>query len=89
MAKVWNRRKAGVPAEAKYVGRPSKFGNPFIVGKHGTQEQCVSLYRDWVYTKPELMKLIKHELQGQDLVCWCAPLPCHADVLMEIANGNH
>jgi len=26
------------------------------------------------------------ELRGKDLVCWCAPLPCHADILLELAN---
>jgi hypothetical protein len=27
-----------------------------------------------------------HELAGRDLVCWCAPLPCHGDVLLRLAN---
>ena len=34
-----------------------------------------------------LVLKIKHELKGKDLVCWCAPQPCHADVLLEIANS--
>lgn len=30
-----------------------------------------------------------HELRGRDLACWCAPdQPCHADVLLELANGS-
>jgi hypothetical protein len=28
-----------------------------------------------------------HELRGKDLVCWCAPKPCHGDVLLRLANG--
>lgn len=31
---------------------------------------------------------IRAELAGKDLACWCRPnLPCHADVLLELANG--
>ena len=31
---------------------------------------------------------IRKELKGKDLVCWCAPKSCHADILLEIANAR-
>lgn len=87
MPKVLNKRHDLIPPSAVYVGRPTTFGNPYIIGKDGTREEVVAKYRElwlgWNGMWPWLMQ----ELRGKDLVCWCAPLPCHADVLLEIANG--
>jgi len=44
-------------------------------------------YRAWLLQRPELMAALP-ELRGKDLVCWCAPEPCHADVLLELANAG-
>lgn len=48
---------------------------------------AVLLFRVWVESRPELTEQIREELAGHDLACWC-PLdqPCHADVLIELAN---
>jgi hypothetical protein len=86
MPKVYSKRVKGYPSDAVYVGRPTKFGNPFVVGVHGKQGECVGMYEDWVRNKHELVAAIKAELKGKDLLCWCAPEPCHADVLLRIAN---
>jgi hypothetical protein len=92
MAKVWNKRDPKCPKDAIYVGRPSKWGNPFKIGKdaHGRywdREQVIELYRHWLLTNEQDGLLLDlPELRGRDLVCWCAPLPCHADVLLELAN---
>lgn len=72
-------------SNAVYVGRPSKWGNPFHIGVHGTRAACVGMYKEYVQQQPELMNAL-HELKGKDLVCWCAPLACHADILLELAN---
>lgn len=69
-----------------YIGRPSKWGNPFIVGRDGARGECVELYREWIKTQPELIAAAKRELKGKVLGCWCAPQACHGDVLAEIAN---
>lgn len=71
-----------------YVGRPGPWGNPFHVGKHGTRAEAIALYREWLLAQPALVARARRELRGRDLECWCAPLPCHADVLLEIANGE-
>ena len=68
-----------------YIGRPSKWGNPFAIGKDGTREEVIQKYRAWLLTRPELMNSI-HELKDKILACWCHPQACHGDVLAELAN---
>lgn len=68
-----------------YIGRPSKWGNPFIIGKDGTREQIIEKYRAWVTANPELMAALP-ELVDRTLGCWCAPLPCHGDVLADLCS---
>jgi hypothetical protein len=86
MPKVLNKRTDVIPADAIYVGRPSKWGNPFKIGRDGTREVCVMKYRTALLLDRELQSAAQVELRGKDLVCWCAPEACHADVLLEIAN---
>jgi hypothetical protein len=71
---------------AVYVGRPTKWGNPFKISEDGTREEVIEKYR-WRGERIGLDLEARAELRGKDLVCWCAPLPCHADVLLEWANG--
>jgi hypothetical protein len=82
--RVLNTRTDSVPAHATYVGRPRQWGNPYLIGRHGTRDQVIERYRQHLYASG----LIEHvdELAGHDLVCWCAPAACHADVLLELAN---
>ncbi len=70
----------------RYIGRPTDFGNPFVIGQNGTRAQVVKMYRDWLLKQPKLLERVKAELKGQVLGCWCAPEACHGDVLAEIAN---
>ena len=94
MPVVPNKRADKIPADAVYVGRPTKWGNPFKVGSWGIvphmgrvdQAEAVRLYKEWLWQRPDLVEQAKSGLKGKDLVCWCAPLPCHADVLLELAN---
>jgi hypothetical protein len=76
-----------------YIGRPSKWGNPFT-HKPGTlaqnvvetRELAVSSYRDWILKQPELLQSLP-ELKGKVLGCWCpANKACHGDVLIELVN---
>jgi len=84
--RVLNKHKDKLTERAIYIGRPSKWGNPFAIGKHGTREEVVVKYRAWLSGNSELMESARKELKGRDLVCFCAPLMCHGDVLLEIAN---
>ena len=70
-----------------YIGRPSKWGNPFVVGKHGARRECITLYERWLLENEALMAALG-ELRGLVLACWCAPRPCHGDVLVRLANAS-
>lgn len=87
------------PEDAIYVGRPTRWGNPYKVGTatalprtgchliHITDASiAVDLYRRWLSFQRHRVDLVP-ELAGHDLACWCAlDQPCHADVLLELAN---
>lgn len=69
-----------------YIGRPGPWGNPFVVGRDGTRGEVIAKYEEWLINqRPDLFKAL-HELRGKVLGCWCAPLPCHGDVLLRLAN---
>ena len=87
MPRVLNKRTDKIPPDAVYVGRPTKWGNPFVIGEDGNREEVVGRYEYWIERQLQLMDELP-ELKGKDLVCWCSPLPCHADVLMELANAH-
>lgn len=69
-----------------YIGRPSEWGNPFSIGTHGDRVGVIELYREWLASRPALMARARVELKGKVLGCFCAPLACHGDILLEIAN---
>lgn len=104
--RIQRRRSAGwrLPENAIVVTRPTKWGNPFVVGDTicipqdgGTEwlevevdpDLAVALYRSWIHQPAQeaLMREACSHLRGQDLACWCADAPCHADVLLEIVNA--
>jgi len=68
-----------------YIGRPSKWGNPFHIGVDGKRETVITKYSRWVQQQPELMAAL-HELQGKTLGCWCAPKLCHGDALIALVS---
>jgi hypothetical protein len=86
-----------LPKNAVCVTRPGVFGNPFVLEKHETDRSlAVDLFRTWLTRSRmgdpweekrwALQDRLK-ELSGKDLACWCKPgAPCHADVLLELAN---
>ena len=85
MPRVLNRRLDNIPPDAVYVGRPSKWGNPFTIGVDGNREKVIVKYEAYLRIRPDLMAALP-ELRGRDLICWCAPEPCHADVLLRLAK---
>jgi len=86
MPRVLNKRTDKIPIDAIYVGRPSEWGNPFSIGRDGTREEVIEKYKRWLPGAIDGKLFDIRELKNKDLVCWCAPLPCHADVLLELAN---
>lgn len=88
-------RKAGwrKPENTVVVSRPSKWGNPFKVGQPGVATNADAAFRFKMFAKEGSddrwvkMRLSISELRGKNLACWCpVGSPCHADVLLEIAN---
>lgn len=78
-----------------FIGRPSKFGNPFKIGRDGTREQVITKFGAWarlrVKTDSTWAEHVK-SLAGKTLGCYCAPLACHGDVLRKLAielNSKH
>ena len=87
--RLLNASKVGLSVEgATYIGRPSPYGNPYVVGVHGERGECIEMFASWIQ-KPEqsrLVEIAKRELKGKDLICWCAPKPCHGRVWLGIVN---
>jgi hypothetical protein len=86
MPKVLNKRRDGIPQGAVYIGRPSKWGNPFPLNNAQSREDCLRKFERYLQDHPELVAAAKQELKGKDLVCFCAPALCHGDVWLRIAN---
>jgi hypothetical protein len=95
-------RKKGwrMPPNTVKVSRPTKWGNPFHVGEQRTAEEAVKSYRSMMTgqrlsresteaygARAVWMKKQIDTLRGKNLACWCRlGEPCHADVLLELAN---
>jgi hypothetical protein len=76
-----------------YIGRPSKWGNPFshkpgtrALYRVGSVSQAIVAYEEWIKTQPELLASLG-ELKDKVLGCWCKPGPCHGDVLARLADA--
>lgn len=74
-----------MPSNTVKVDRTTKWGNPFVVGVHGTQTECVAQFREWIAKQATDLT----PLRGKNLACWCRlGEPCHADVLLELSNSR-
>jgi hypothetical protein len=66
-----------------YIGRGSKWGNPYRIGVDGTRGEVIEKYRDYILNNKELLDDLP-ELKGKILGCWCSPKRCHGEVLLEL-----
>lgn len=83
--RVHNKYRNTAPANATYIGRGSKWGNPYVIGKHGTREEVIEKYKSDLEESmkdPRFIDMLL-ELEGKDIVCFCKPAPCHGDVLVD------
>ena len=67
-----------------YIGRGSKWGNPFVIGKDGTREEVIEKYRLWLWEQIKGGHILKEDLlrlDNQRLGCFCKPQACHGDVI--------
>ena len=68
------------------VTRKTPFGNPFEIKKGETREQVIEKFRHYFYQRIKTSEQFKKDvlkLRGHHLLCWCSPLPCHAEVIRE------
>jgi hypothetical protein len=92
--KKWERRYQQLGYTVVYIGRPSAFGNPFVLGKHGDRAGVIAGFKEWMLqsdapaaakARIECGRLAKRLLEGERiaLMCWCSPQPCHGDIIRE------
>jgi hypothetical protein len=79
--RVLNVHRDAVPPGAVNIMRPSRYSNPFVIGRDGPRSVVLHRFRTEV-----LPQLDVSELRGKDLVCCCKPRACHGDLLLEKAN---
>jgi len=87
-----NGRVAGV-----YVGRPFVLGNPYVIGHDGSRHDVVDQYRAWLREQYRHDGAVRRALRqlamryltdgALTLICWCAPQPCHAEVIRDAVLG--
>jgi Domain of unknown function (DUF4326) len=87
MCQVLNKHHAGIPVGSVYIGRGSKWGNPFRIGVDADRAMVIARHEAWLRTQRNLLGALD-ELRGKDLVCFCAPQPCHGDLLLRLANAT-
>ena len=80
-----------MPANTVKVDRSTGYGNPFLAEDWpGGAAEAVQRFRSYIVgfiDEPSTRKNIE-DLRGKNLACWCPPgQPCHADVLLELANS--
>lgn len=81
--RVLNKYTDKIPEDAIYIGRPSPWGNPYIIGKDGTRDEVVDKYEKYILSQPFLLRSLQ-QLVGHDLVCFCSPKRCHGDILIKL-----
>jgi hypothetical protein len=87
MCKVLNKHTADSRAGAVYIGRGSKWGNPFRIGIDGNRTAVIEKYERWLRSQHDLLRALD-ELRGRNLLCFCAPKACHGDLLLRLANAS-
>jgi len=87
MTTVVNKRKEYFDV---YIGRGSLFGNGYIIGPDGTREEVIQKYREWFFRRlrSERFRKAVEKLRGKKLGCFCKPLACHGDVIVEYLEGE-
>lgn len=84
---VLNKHCCDRDVEAVYIGRGSKWGNPFKIGRDGDRRTVIAKHEVWLRDQHHLLRDLG-ELRDKHLVCFCAPAECHGDTLLRLANGT-
>ena len=71
------------------IDRATKFGNPYVIGRDGSRAEVIEKYREHLWREIHAGHVSVEDLaalHGKRLACWCAPEPCHGDVLAAAAR---
>jgi hypothetical protein len=83
-----DRLPEGGPFKRIYVGRPGPLGNPYIMRNEADRSAVIAKFRDFAShsLRSEIWRLRQLHDRGINLAleCWCAPKPCHGDVIKEL-----
>ncbi len=85
--KTTNKNVKGI-----YIGRPTIYGNPYILGQDGTRDEVIEKYRKYFFNRLNIDEDFKnaiYKLKGNDLICFCAPEACHGDVIIDFLMKNN
>lgn len=84
------KNKRNFKGEGVYIGRPSPLGNPFCMNGEGDRERVIAQYKEWLKDEYQrnssIRKMLRAMADTQEdliLICWCAPKPCHGDVIKD------
>lgn len=77
-----------LPANTVFIDRGSRYANPFVIGVHGTRDECCDRFDLMLANSPEALEDIEY-LKGKDLACYCAPERCHGDTLTLLATMSY
>ena len=78
-----------MPENTKYVGRPTKWGNPYLVDFGNDLKNVLDQYKIHIQNKIDSGLLDLNELIGYDLACWCnINKPCHVDILIDLIKDH-
>lgn len=84
--KVVNKHTHRSTQNDVYIGRGSKWGNPYVIGRDGDRKEVIRKYRQYIVNNDKLLSSV-HELSGKTLVCFCKPQACHGDILCELVEA--
>lgn len=87
MCRVLNKHAAGRHDGAIYIGRGSKWGNPFRIGADGDRATVIAKHARWLRDQHHLLRTLD-ELRGKDLFCFRAPSQCHGGLSLRLANAT-
>ena len=75
----------------RFPKKSSNFANPFKINKDGTREEVIEKYKIYITNKLKENVLLREELfnmKGKNLGCWCAPEPCHGNILLGLLSSS-
>ena len=85
MTQIVNKKHSNYDVD---IGRPSIWGNPYIIGRDGDRATVVAKYKEHFLGSFHLKQLATEKLKGKVLGCYCKPEACHGDVIVDFLEGQ-